>query len=1040
MRLQRGIVVVLGAWLVAGITPARAETHAALGSRVELNLPLTPHYAGSGGAATLVDGVTGTSYSQECLGFEGPDVEVTVILPVATQVRVLAADFVQVTGPAIFLPSSVDFAVSTNGQNFRTVATLRPQADEKAEGPLLERFQATGLDLTATAVRIRASSGGNVPSWHRSPQALRWTFISEVLVNPGDTPVSAADLLKTYRFGASRWPLTRFEEQLRQSRGEERRQLCTELSTLLGAEDVTTDAKTFCLEQLARCGTAADVEAVTPLLAVPELAAAACRTLAQLGGPAAEDALVTAAGPGPLARRGAALAALAAMHSPRVIESASLLGDDDLQAVAASALAAAGTPAAAALLTTALTSAPEERRPIVAEALLTCADNLLAKDERAAATTAFAALETGGPTPLLRLSGLAGQVAVGPSDRLADVLAAADTTELPLARSALALGAELVVQWGPGPLTTRFATLPPAAQVVAVQAVGRRASQEDVAWLLTQVAAPTTAVRTAAATALASAGGSQAVAALAQLLTAADAAESRAAAAALARLAGADTDAAVLQAATAATGAARPAFCSVLEDRGNRSAAELLLKWGADGDPDLRRAAWKALPALLEPSQLAAVSAAFLALPAAAAGEASKALLATATAEPAPAAAADALAQTLERAPSDTHRAVLLSVLGAVGGPRAGQLLVEHLKHPEADVRAAAARALAEWAEASPAAALLTAAAAEPDERLALLDLRAALGLLQRHGGTLTPEAAEALCTQAAPLAQRDEERQLLLEAVIASPCPAALNIVVKALATAGLVPAAEGALLKLAPALWPNAPLAVQSVLQQLADAALNEETRKQATARLALMPATALLQRLESTAWTPLFDGKSLDGWRIIDGKPDAWVARDGLLVAQAGGGGWLATTQEYADYLVEFEFRLPPDGNSGLFLRPPLEGNPAWEGIEVQLLDDAAAQYANLRPDQYCASIYGIAAASPRVSRPAGTWQRLRVLCLGRRVSVWLNDVNVANGDLDQHLAQAEKIRGITRTSGFPGLQNEHGPIEFRNLRLKNLAAQD
>jgi hypothetical protein len=380
---------------------------------------------------------------------------------------------------------------------------------------------------------------------------------------------------------------------------------------------------------------------------------------------------------------------------------------------------------------------------------------------------------------------------------------------------------------------------------------------------------------------------------------------------------------------------------------------------------------------------------------------------------------------------------VLLGVLGALGGPAAGQLLTDHLQHASPDVRAAAARALADWGDASPCAALLTACALEKDERLAVLCLRSALTLLQRHGATLSAADAEPLCVQAAALPRRDEERQLLLEAVAASPCPAALDIVVKALATAALAPTAEAALLTLAPALWPEAPLAVQAALQQVAGAAQNEELRKQATARLSQMPAGAELQRLAAAVWEPLFDGKSLAGWRIVAGKPDAWVARDGLLVAQAGGGGWLATTKEYADYLIEFEFRLPPDGNSGLFLRPPLEGNPAWEGIEVQLLDDAAAQYANLRPDQYCASIYGIAAATPRVSRPAGAWQRLRVLCQGRRVSVWLNGLNVANADLDQHLAQVDTIHGLKRTAGFPGLQNEHGPIEFRSLRLKNLA---
>ena len=184
-------------------------------------------------------------------------------------------------------------------------------------------------------------------------------------------------------------------------------------------------------------------------------------------------------------------------------------------------------------------------------------------------------------------------------------------------------------------------------------------------------------------------------------------------------------------------------------------------------------------------------------------------------------------------------------------------------------------------------------------------------------------------------------------------------------------------------------------------------------------------------------MFNGSDLAGWQRVGGKPDAWGVEDGVLVARKGGGGWLACQREYSDYLIELDFRLPPGGNSGVFLRPPLEGNPAFEGMEVQVLDDEAPQYANLKPWQYCASIYSIAAPEQRVSRPAGSWHALRVLCAGRLVMVWLNGICVARANLDDHSDKAERIPGLRRVSGHPGLQNEHGPIEFRNLRIKDLA---
>ena len=63
-------------------------------------------------------------------------------------------------------------------------------------------------------------------------------------------------------------------------------------------------------------------------------------------------------------------------------------------------------------------------------------------------------------------------------------------------------------------------------------------------------------------------------------------------------------------------------------------------------------------------------------------------------------------------------------------------------------------------------------------------------------------------------------------------------------------------------------------------------------------------------------------------------------------------------------------------------------------------------------------------------------MRILCAGSLVSVWLNGVHVAQANLDQHMEKKDKIPGLTRSSGFPGLQNEHGPIEFRELRMKRL----
>ncbi len=185
----------------------------------------------------------------------------------------------------------------------------------------------------------------------------------------------------------------------------------------------------------------------------------------------------------------------------------------------------------------------------------------------------------------------------------------------------------------------------------------------------------------------------------------------------------------------------------------------------------------------------------------------------------------------------------------------------------------------------------------------------------------------------------------------------------------------------------------------------------------------------------WRPLFNGRDFEGWKAIDGPLTAWSVGDGILSCSgSGGGGWLSTTEEYDDFELRLEFRVPDGGNSGVFLRAPWQGNPAFAGMEIQVLDDAAEQYANLKPVQYCGSLYGVAAADPRVSKPAGEWQSMHIHCVGRTVRVVLNDTLIVHADLDDYLDQRETHPGIERASGHIGLQNHGSKLDYRNVEIR------
>jgi hypothetical protein len=107
-----------------------------------------------------------------------------------------------------------------------------------------------------------------------------------------------------------------------------------------------------------------------------------------------------------------------------------------------------------------------------------------------------------------------------------------------------------------------------------------------------------------------------------------------------------------------------------------------------------------------------------------------------------------------------------------------------------------------------------------------------------------------------------------------------------------------------------------------------------------------------------------------------------------------------------------------------------------MEIQLLDDTADEYKALQPYQYCGSLYGVVPAEPRVSKPAGEWQSMRIKAQGPRLTVTLNDTVVVETDLASHPDKDAEHPGLKRPAGFIGLQSHGTPMDFRNVRIQVL----
>jgi hypothetical protein len=201
--------------------------------------------------------------------------------------------------------------------------------------------------------------------------------------------------------------------------------------------------------------------------------------------------------------------------------------------------------------------------------------------------------------------------------------------------------------------------------------------------------------------------------------------------------------------------------------------------------------------------------------------------------------------------------------------------------------------------------------------------------------------------------------------------------------------------------------------------------------------VPAVRCADKGVPEGFESVFNGKDLTGWMVNEGgKMEDWGAQDGILFTKGSGGGWLMTEKEYADFEIRLEYKVPENGNSGVGLRSPLKGDPAYVGMEIQILDDNGPDYKNLQPFQYTGSIYGVVPPAKRVTKAAGEWNQMHITAKGRRVIVEINGTEVVNANLDDHKDQADKHPGLLREKGHIGLQSHTHRVEFRNIYIKTL----
>jgi Domain of Unknown Function (DUF1080) len=199
------------------------------------------------------------------------------------------------------------------------------------------------------------------------------------------------------------------------------------------------------------------------------------------------------------------------------------------------------------------------------------------------------------------------------------------------------------------------------------------------------------------------------------------------------------------------------------------------------------------------------------------------------------------------------------------------------------------------------------------------------------------------------------------------------------------------------------------------------------------------------QDASWRPLFDGRTTAGWRGFrqPQMPAGWQVVDGVLT-RVDRATDIVTVDEFADFELILEWKVPANGNSGIFYRVTEDDDVMWHvAPEFQLIDNAYNKEP-LKPVQLAGANYDLHPPSRDVTRPVGSWNDARVIARGAHVEHWLNGVKVVDYELWtsdwERRVRDSKFKPYPRYGrarrGHIGLQDHDDRIAFRNIRIREL----
>ena len=204
-------------------------------------------------------------------------------------------------------------------------------------------------------------------------------------------------------------------------------------------------------------------------------------------------------------------------------------------------------------------------------------------------------------------------------------------------------------------------------------------------------------------------------------------------------------------------------------------------------------------------------------------------------------------------------------------------------------------------------------------------------------------------------------------------------------------------------------------------------------------MLLAIATISSACAGEFVDLFNGKDFANWGAAGKAEQAgYEVKDGTIMSTRKC-RVLKTEKQYSNYVLHFEFKLTSGANNGLGIHYPGQGDAAYTGMEIQILDNTHPKYANLKDFQFHGGLYTLVAAKKGHLKPVGEWNKEIVTIDGANVKVELNGTVIMQASLDDINKAKPKHQGAKRREGHIAFCGHGDIVSFKNIKIKELATK-